>query len=172
LEKKQRPKEEFSNAFDEAIQEDRVKRPKAYKNNSLTFRKYITETLKFKEAKKKSASVIGAEGGKKPKINRPILAALDQYLSGNPTATELPNSNISRRFCKKLKSSPMKVIVDGQPFEVSLYCDKITERDLIISTPCGRLDGKTAKDTDKSITCSTFISRYIPCAKKTILNKK
>ena len=60
----------------------------------------------------------------------------------------------------------MKVIVRGQPFEVSFYYDKSTQRDLIISEPSERYDGKIAKDTKKSIACSTFIARYIPHVKK------
>ncbi len=127
MKKKLKPEKEFSIAFDEAIEEDKRKQPEAYDKKTYTFGDYLTgkrkhdETKKkLREAKKKSVAVIGAKGGKSPKMNRPILAALEQYLLGNPIACKLPNSTISKRFCNKIKSNPMEVIVDEQRFEVSL----------------------------------------------------
>lgn len=172
MKKKPTPEEEFSKAADEAFKADKRKRPEVYEEKPFTMGDHIAGRLELVEAKKKSVSVIGAKGGQSPKINRPILAALERYLSENPKAIVLPNIRISKRFYKKLKSSPIEVIIDGQRFEVSFYCDKSTDRDLITSTPCERYDGKTAKDTFKSIACSTFRSRYIPYVKKTILDKK
>jgi hypothetical protein len=171
MKKKLTPEKDFSNEFDEAIEEDKKKRPEAYEDNTFTMSDFITGRLEFDEAKKKSAAAIGAKGGLSPKMNLLIIAALERYLSENPKASELPNTSISKRFCKKLKSSPIEVIVDGQRFEVSFHCDKSTERDLIISTLCERYDGKTAKDTVKSIACSTFISKYIPPVKKPFSTK-
>jgi hypothetical protein len=140
--------------------------------NTFTVGDYFAGKKEFEKAKKKSISVIGAKGGRRPKINRPILAALEQYLLGNPIACKLSNSAISRRFCNKIKLNPMEVIVDEQRFEVSFYSDKTTERNLITCTPCERYDGRTAKDRVKTITCKSFIARYIPYTKKAILKKK
>lgn len=172
MKKKITPEEEYPNAFDEAIEEDKRKRPEVYEEKTFTMGNHIAGRLELVEAKKKSVSVIGAKGGQSPKINRPILAALERYLSENPRASELPNTSISKRFCNKLKSSSMEVIVDGQSFEIFCYGDGNTDRDLIISQSCERYDGKTANDTEKSIACSTLRVKYIPYSKKNILKKK
>ena len=101
MKKKLSPKDEFSNAFDEAIEEDKLKRPEAYEENTFTFKDYIAGRLELKESKEKSASVIGAKGRGRLKMNQPILAALEQYLSEDPEASEWQNIKISKRFCKK-----------------------------------------------------------------------
>jgi hypothetical protein len=172
MKKKMTPENEFSNEFDEAIEEDKKKRPEAYERNDITWSDFIAGRLEFFEAKKKSAAAIGAKGGRSPKMNLPILAALERYLSENPKTSELPNISISKRFCKKLKSSPVEVIVDSQLFEISCYQDGTTDRDLIISTPYERYDGKKSNNDNKVIACSTFRVKYIPYVKNNIVRKK
>ena len=171
MKKKLTPEKKYSEGFDQAIEKDKQKRPEAYKKNTFTFGSYIAERSEFNEAKKKSASVIGAKGGRNPKINKPILEALGRYLADNPKVSEMRNSEILIRFKRKIKQSPIEVVVDGQRFNISFYSDKTTGHDLIISKPCERYDGKKVNNIGKSIACSTFVTRYIPCAKKTIFNK-
>ena len=170
MKKKLISEKEFSEGFDQAIEEDKQKRPEAYKKNTFTFGSYIAERSEFNEAKKKSASVIGAKGGRNPKINKPILEALEKYLADNPKVSEMRNSEILIRFKRKIKI-PTDVVVDGRTFNISLYSDKTTGHDLIICKPCERYDGKKANNIERSIACSTLVTRYIPCAKKAIFNK-
>jgi hypothetical protein len=172
MKKKLTPEKDFSNEFDEAIEEDKKKRPEAYERNDITWSDFIAGRLEFFEAKKKSAAAIGAKGGRSRKMNLPILAALDLYLSENPMVVELPNTSISTRFCKKINLSPMEVIVDSQSFEISFYQDGTTDRDLIISTPYERYDGKKSNNDNKAIACSTFRVKYIPYVKENIFGKK
>ncbi len=64
VKKKLTPEKVFSNGFDEAIEEDKKKRPEAYEDNPFAWGDYIAGRLELSQVKEKSASVIGAKGGR------------------------------------------------------------------------------------------------------------
>jgi len=102
---------------------------------------------------------IGKKGGKKSKINRPILDALTKYMEESPKIHGLTNGHIAKNFCKKYKEdNAMIVTVDDREWEI--YCAGEHIYSSLYTS-----HGRKPQNIEKSITLNTFRNNYIPTAK-------
>jgi len=112
------------------------------------------------DAVKNYQSVIGKKGGKKSKINEPILAASIKFISDDPKARDKSNQKIANSFCKKHnENKPMTVTIDGAKWDIYCSGDHIFSR-------LGEFGNKRDNNKEKSISCTTFQNTYIMKAKK------
>jgi hypothetical protein len=101
-----------------------------------------------------------AKGGRVPKKNAAILEAVKEFIIERPQRIEQKAGAIARSFKRDYESSqPSEITVDSIKYDV--YCDgkKVWSRSAT---------GEKGKYHDKSISYSTFVTRYIPEAKRAV----
>lgn len=161
---------EYDNAWDKAMAEDKLNNPGTYKNKSFTFgdlmkmNKKIKKvkadaTLNQEDIKRKIQVEAGRKGGQKPKMVIPILMAIVKYLEEKPSRKGNTNYQIAEGFKKKIKdSSPIIVEYAGCEWDVFFKEEKIS------AVP----DTNHKAQHHQERAFSTFMNSYITEAKNII----
>ena len=122
-----------------------------------------TPVLSDTEKIKRHCSSAGQKGGKKSKINQPILEAVKEYMKEKQKTHKMNNHQIATKFFKKYNENAPNIVTIGET-KWEIYC----EGDLVFSKEY-ESNSKKAKNYLKSIKYNTFLNSYIPKAKKAIL---
>lgn len=113
------------------------------------------------ESKMKEARI---KGGRASKINKPIMEAIKEFIRQKQTIKE-GACIIARKFKNKYKDSDRSCTITIDSKEYEIYCDG---NKIVSSCSSSNRD----KYHGKSIEYSTFLSRYIPEAKKELESSK
>ena len=113
------------------------------------------------ESKMKEARI---RGGRASKINKPIMEAIKEFIRQKQSIEEGAGT-IARKFKNKYKDSDTSCTIKIDSGEYEIYCDG---NKIVSSCSSSNRD----KYHGKSIEYSTFLSRYIPEAKKELESSK